>query len=519
MRWKRVHEKAAKFTEHAYNVRIDSFWAPLLPRNRSVGDGRVADKQRIVASIFSGAGGFDWGFHRAGFETHLAIELNESPAATLAHNLGLKKLTTPIAPMLHDLPAVIQGDIRSVDFSALTSMRPDVLIGGPPCQDFSLSKGSKREGLNGGRGTLYLEFLRALMFLQPTMFVFENVPGFTSANDGLAYQTVLDDLQHLDSHRREALDAAQPIKVPHEPVKDYTILFDDIVNAPTIGVSQTRRRLIIVGIRNDLAESLGESTNALRDQLRNVLTGSIWHFDRYPLTPIEIFEGQPLYRLQEKYAQVMRAYHDLGSEKPFPRATDWHRNVYAHLSFDVIKDYYSALGLSYAKDHDLEMFRLAMTEHEQLLEQLGWLGNPVHDLRDEHNVHPKQSQQVQARMAQIPPEENAEFVDGTPWRVTSKEISFIYRRPSPLKPAWTVMAYGGGGTYGYHYERDRQMLTLRERARIQTFSDDFEFKGQHVRAQIGEAVPPLLAERIACSMKQILDMVEDKCSLCMADIP
>jgi DNA (cytosine-5)-methyltransferase 1 len=111
-------------------------------------------------------------------------------------------------------------------------------------------------------------------------------------------------------------------------------------------------------------------------------------------------------------------------------------------------------------------------------------------------------------MAQIPPEENAEFVDGTDWRVTSKEISFIYRRPSPLKPAWTVMAYGGGGTYGYHYERDRQMLTLRERARIQTFSDDFEFQGTDVRAQIGEAVPPLLGERIACAINSILDQIE-----------
>jgi DNA (cytosine-5)-methyltransferase 1 len=468
----------------------------------------MTDRKRIVASIFSGAGGFDWGFHRAGFETRLAVELKESPAATLAHNLGLNTLTAPISPTLHDLPAVIQGDVRLVDFSALTSMQPDVLIGGPPCQDFSISKGSKREGLNGGRGKLYLEFLRALMFLQPKMFVFENVPGFISANNGLAYRTVLDDLQNLDSHRREALDAAQPIKVPHEAVNGYEILFKNVVDAPMIGVSQTRRRLIIVGIRSDLAASFGGLTNGLHDHLTEALTGSMWRFSRFPLTPIEIFEGQPLYRLRSKYREVMRAYHDLGKEKPFPKAENWHREIYAHLTFDVIKDYYAALGLNYAKDHDRQAFRLAMTEHEQLLEQLGWLGKPVYDLKDDHNIRPKQSNDVQARMAQIPPEENAEFVDGTDWRVISKEISFIYRRASPLKPAWTVMAYGGGGTYGYHYERDRQMLTLRERARIQTFSDDFEFKGTDVRAQIGEAVPPLLGERIACAVKQILDLVD-----------
>ncbi|MDX2139946.1 MAG: DNA cytosine methyltransferase [Chloroflexota bacterium] len=468
----------------------------------------MTNRKRIVASVFSGAGGFDWGFHRAGFETRFAVELKESPAETLAHNLKLNKRTAPIRPTLYDLPVVIQGDIRSVDFSGLISMQSDVLIGGPPCQDFSISKGTKREGLNGGRGKLYLEFLRALMFLQPKMFVFENVPGFTSANNGLAYRTVLDDLRNLESHRREAIEAAQPVKVPHEAVNSYDILFADVVDVPMIGVSQTRRRLIIVGIRSDLTEPLGGLSSGLGDQLKEVLTGSMWHFDRYPLTPLEIFEGQPLHKLGDKYGQVMRAYEDLGKEKPFPKATVWHRDVYANLTFDVIKDYYAALGMDFTKDYDSEAFLSAMLEHEQLLEQLGWLGRPVYELKDAHCALPRQSDDVQARMAQIPPEENAEFVDGTDWRVTSKEISFIYRRPSPLKPAWTVMAHGGGGTYGYHYERDRQMLTLRERARIQTFTDDFEFKGTDVRAQIGEAVPPLLGERLACVVKSILELVE-----------
>lgn len=478
----------------------------------------MTDRKRIVASVFSGAGGFDWGFHQAGFETHLAVELKESPAETLAHNLKLKTLITPITPMLHDLPAVIQGDVRDVDFSALVSMHPDVLIGGPPCQDFSVSKGSKREGLNGGRGKLYLEFLRALMFLQPKMFVFENVPGFTSANSGLAYRTVLDDLQNLDAHRREALDAAQPVKVPHEAVYGYEILFKDVVDTPMIGVSQTRRRLIIVGIRSDLLAPFGELTIGLCDQLKDVLTGSAWGFSRFPLTPIEIFEGQPLYKLRSKYRQVMRAYHDLGTEKTFPKSENWHREVYVKLTFDVVKDYYAALGMDYNKDHDRKSFRAVMAEHEQLLQQLGWLGKPVYDLKDDQEIRPKQSKAVQERMSQIPPEENAEFVDGTDWRVTSKGISFIYRRAAPLKPAWTVMAYGGGGTYGYHYERDRQMLTLRERARIQTFSDDFEFKGTDIRAQIGEAVPPLLGERIACAVNQILDLVDQR-SPYITDIP
>ncbi len=70
------------------------------------------------------------------------------------------------------------------------------------------------------------------------------------------------------------------------------------------------------------------------------------------------------------------------------------------------------------------------------------------------------------------------------------------------------MAYEGGGTYGYHYDRDRSKLTLRERARIQTFTDDFKFQSNHVRAQIGEAAPPLLAQRIAEGLLEIFRLIE-----------
>ncbi len=80
-------------------------------------------------------------------------------------------------------------------------------------------------------------------------------------------------------------------------------------------------------------------------------------------------------------------------------------------------------------------------------------------------------------------------------------ISHVYRRIHPGEPAKTIIAAGGGGTWGYHYP-DPRPLTNRERARLQSFPDDFEFKGNvtEVRRQIGNAVPPegvrLLARRL-----------------------
>jgi len=90
--------------------------------------------------------------------------------------------------------------------------------------------------------------------------------------------------------------------------------------------------------------------------------------------------------------------------------------------------------------------------------------------------------------------------------VEGRGISLIYRRPLPVKPAPTVVVYGRGETWGYHYARNRATLTNRERARLQTFTDAFLFEGTNsqIRAQIGEAVPPLLALSIANGLFELL---------------
>jgi DNA (cytosine-5)-methyltransferase 1 len=71
-------------------------------------------------------------------------------------------------------------------------------------------------------------------------------------------------------------------------------------------------------------------------------------------------------------------------------------------------------------------------------------------------------------------------------------ISHVYRRLDPDKPAMTLIAGGGGGTWGYHYPEPRA-LTNRERARIQSFPDDFVLTGSfgEIRRQLGNAVPPV----------------------------
>ena len=110
-----------------------------------------------------------------------------------------------------------------------------------------------------------------------------------------------------------------------------------------------------------------------------------------------------------------------------------------------------------------------------------------------NNELTKQSHQVVERLKYIKPGQNAftaDIPEELQLKVKGAKISQIYKRLNPTKPAYTVTGSGGGGTHIYHYDEPRA-LTNRERARLQTFPEDYVFEGskQSVRKQIGMAVP------------------------------
>lgn len=128
------------------------------------------------------------------------------------------------------------------------------------------------------------------------------------------------------------------------------------------------------------------------------------------------------------------------------------------------------------------------------------------DLKDCIHMKPlKVSHNVVERLKRIKEGGNYKDVEDTPYAVKGL-MSNIYRRLDGSKPAYTVIASGGGGTWGYHQTSPRP-LTNRERARLQSFPDDFNFQGSttEVRRQIGNAVPPVgiypFAKRIECLLR------------------
>jgi len=132
----------------------------------------------------------------------------------------------------------------------------------------------------------------------------------------------------------------------------------------------------------------------------------------------------------------------------------------------------------------------------------------IDDLKKPFNhVHTKHSKDVLIRLKNTKEGQNVWDLEdkfGLP-NVTKARMSHIYKKLERNKPSYTVTGSGGGGTHVYHYEENRA-LTNRERARLQTFDDSYEFKGskEEVRKQIGMAVPVLAAKEILLNVYKSL---------------
>lgn len=177
-----------------------------------------------IISLFSGAGGMDIGFHKAGFETAVAVEQDPSCCETLRRNM----------PNVN----VIEGDITKLSTSEILKagdmkpLEPALVIGGPPCQSFSLA--GKRMGMDDPRGKLVLEYIRVVREALPVAFVMENVKGLVNWSEGKALDAILK-------------EASQEI-VYNDKIYKYELSYQ-ILNAVDYGVPQFRERIIIVGNR------------------------------------------------------------------------------------------------------------------------------------------------------------------------------------------------------------------------------------------------------------------------------
>lgn len=315
------------------------------------------EKPKII-SLFSGCGGLDLGFHKAGYQTVWANDFEHFACETFSSYFGKE--------------IIVEGDIEQIDpYNDDTIPDCDLILGGFPCQDFSMIW--KQPGLNGKRGNLYKSFLRFVDAKKPKVFIAENVKGLLTANNKKAIQQIIKDF---------------------ESIMPGYIVTPKLYNFADYGVPQFRERVLIVGVRIDT-----------------------------------------------------------GFNFSHPAPTHGPKGQYPYIT--------SGEAIANANDIPFNNEHMNIAERTKELLKLIPEGGNFTSIPKDHPL----------------------YVKGM--------ISHVYRRLKLDEPAKTIIAAGGGGTHGYHFPEPRA-LTNRERARLQSFPDDFIFNGSiaQVRKQIGNAVPP-----------------------------
>lgn len=190
-----------------------------------------------VISLFSGCGGLDLGFERAGFEIPVANEFDKTIWKTFKIN--------------HPKTHLIEGDIRNIKESDFPD-NIDGIIGGPPCQ--SWSEAGALRGIEDDRGKLFYDYIRILRDKKPKFFLAENVSGMLADRHSTAVQNI--------------------VKMFEECGYDVSIT---MVNAKDYGVAQERKRVFYIGFRKDLNIAFKFPEGSTKDDSKKItLRDVIW---------------------------------------------------------------------------------------------------------------------------------------------------------------------------------------------------------------------------------------------------
>jgi DNA (cytosine-5)-methyltransferase 1 len=397
--------------------------------------------------LFAGASGMSEGFVKEGFTPISHIEMNKEACETIRtraayHFLKSENYLEPYYKYLKgkitrdklfkDLPPEIITSTLNIEIDD-KSIKPlfqeikkskkdiDLIIGGPPCQAYSLLGRHQEDIEKDPRNKLYIQYGRFLKEFQPKAFVFENVPGMLSANKGQHFKNLKTYFKKLG------------YEVHHETL-----------DASNYGVVQARKRIIIVGWKKELDFGFPEFEKTdLKFTVNDAFS------DLKELTPGEA-------HFVSKYTKKKNSYLE---QFELRNGVDF---VTQHISRSH-------------NSRDLEIYRRAIEKWNNNNERLKYP-----DLPEELKTHKNESS----------------FTDR-------------YKVVNGNGVSHTVVAHiAKDGHYYIHPDIEQcRSISVREAARLQSFPDDFYFEGSRSAAfkQIGNAVPPLMANAIAKKMKEILN--------------
>ena len=459
-----------------------------------------------IADLFCGAGGLSLGFLAAGGHIETMVD-HDAIAASTARQIFREFLGEDTKV----LGGARDGDLEQIDLASMHAQGElDVLLGGPPCQAYSLAGRAKLNHLRGNfaddpRNSLYKRFLAALDCWKPRAFVMENVAGMMKVKGVNVAEGIAAELAR----------------------RGYRVGYN-VLNAARYGVPQFRERIFFIGYREDLgiAPELPPATCSARTaRTMDVPSGyGASGIDSTGLLPGMIEEtlriDPPACSELPLAITVSEALDDLpelldhldGEYRPGIRdfrAEMTHRtephSAYARLMREDWPSFEGATGID---DHcvrrtprDYETFRrmkhgdrypqaivLAKNRLEQELKELG---------SDAPKPGTAEYESLEASI--VPPYGKRDGYSNHPDR---------WRKLFPQEPSWTLPAHLSKDSYSHiHHDHDQaRMISVREAARLQSFPDRFRFQGNlgDCFRQIGNAVPPLLAWHIGAMVLETL---------------
>ena len=356
-----------------------------------------------VIDLFCGCGGFSKGFQQAGFNVKYGIDLWNDAIVTYNKNF-------PDAVAINKNITEIRGsDI--LEAIGLLENQVDVIIGGPPCQGFSVS--GKRL-IDDERNILYKSFVEIVAELSPKAFVMENVPGLVRLFKGQVAEQVIADFTAIG----------------------YEVKMQ-ILSSDEYGVPQQRKRVFFVGLNKDGFDNPG--------------------CYEFPKASFGEITGKPYRTTKDAISDLDFIPDDiiLGERIPY--------------SIDAQNDYQRMMrvGSNYILNHSI-------------------------------TLHKERTKEI---ISMVPDGGNYKDLPKELW--STRKVHIAWTRMNSQKPSFTIDT---GHNHHFHYRANR-VPTVRESARIQSFPDTFEFVGIKTSQlrQVGNAVPPLLAEAVAKSLIDVLN--------------
>lgn len=392
--------------------------------------------------LFAGCGGFSEGFYNQGFNSRAHVDIDQPCCDTLSERLRIKGYSENKIKS-----NVICGDLTKSTThkqleESINDRLVDVVVGGPPCQAFS-SVGRAQDPYsmrNDPRNYLFKNYMEILEKFNPKFFVFENVSGLLSAKPNGNF--IFPEIIRDMSQNYSVCDEKEII----------------LLNSSHYGVPQVRKRVILIGVRKDLGI---DAINVYKKIQKTHYSPKM--------------EARGEQNGLKKYLTVKDAIFDLPKLKP----GEGHEEI--DFSTDQNNNY---VGLMRAKKLNILYNHVARRHNEKDQERYKILSKNKWQLKDLVNVRP-------------------DLVHHDP-----KHFGNRYTVQSFDKPGRTVVAhlYKDGNLFIHPDFRQQRTFTVREAARIQSFPDDFKFIGSRTNQfkQVGNAIPPLMAEQIAKAIRHFL---------------